>query len=205
MRYLKMFGLAALAAALMASAVVGTASATTIETEAGVPLGSGTSITAVAEGRTELHPPIGSIWCPESHVGGKTTNAGGGGINVIGNIESLSFTGCNATVTPIKDGNGRYGSLAVSWTSGSNGTLYGTGQEVTVVYLGFHCIFRTTNTKLGTVTGSATTGGDATLDIEAMIPRTSGSSGAFCGAVGTAAQWTGSYKVLLPTPLNITY
>jgi len=192
MKYVKTFGLAALAAALMAFFAVGTASATIIEKEAGTALPSGTSITAESEGKTELHPPIGSINCLKSHVGGKTTNAGGVGVNVTGNIESLSFTECNATVNVLANG-----TLTVAHTSGSNGTLSSTGAEVTVVYLGFHCIFRTNNTSLGTVTG----GTNATLDISATIPRTGGSSGAFCGS---NAAWTGSYKVTTPSPLNIT-
>ena len=192
MKYVKMFGLAALAAALMAFAAVGTASATTIESEAGVPLGSGTTITANSEGTTTLHPPIGSIECEESHVGGKTTNAGGAGVNVTGNIEALSWSKCNATVNVLAKG-----TLSVAATSGSNGTLSSTGAEVTVEYLGFHCIFKTNSTSLGTVTG----GSPATLDISATIPRTGGRSGAFCGST---AQWTGSYAVSNPSTLNIT-
>ncbi len=192
MKHLKMFGLAALAAALMAFVAVGTASATIIENGGGK-LATGALITAESEGTTELHPPIGSINCKKSHVEGKTSNEGGGtGVNVTGNIEALSFSECNATVTVLQKG-----TLSIAWTSGSNGTLSGTGQQVTVVYLGFHCIFSTNNTKLGTVTGGTT----ATLDIEATIPRTGGSSGAFCGST---AQWTGSYSVSTPDTLNVT-
>jgi len=200
MKYLKMFGLAALAAALMAFFAVGTASATVLEKEAGKPLPAGTLITAESEGKTELHPPFGSINCTKSHVGGKTLNEGGAGVDVEGTVEALSFSECNATVTPLKV-NGDYGNLRIASNGNGNGTLYGTNQEVTVVYLGLHCIFKTNNTKLGTVTGSTSATTDATLDIEATIPRTSGSSGAFCGS---EAQWTGSYKVTTPTPLYVT-
>jgi len=191
MKYLKMFGLAALAAALMAFFAVGTASATIIENGA-EKLKTGTSITAESEGTTELHPPFGSINCSESHVGGKTTNEGGSGVNVNGEITALSFSKCNATVTVLKKG-----TLSIAHSSGSNGTLTGSGQEVTVSYLGTHCIFSTNNTKLGTVKGGTT----ATLDIEATIPRTGGSSGAFCGST---AQWTGSYSVTNPDTLLVT-
>jgi hypothetical protein len=195
MKYVKMFGLAALAAALMAFAAVGTASATTLDDSEGA-MTVGESITAAAEGTTELHPPIGSINCKASHVGGKITNAGGAGVNVSGSIEGLSFTECNAKVVVLANG-----SLSIASSGGSNGTLFGTGNEVTVEYLGFHCIFKTNNTSLGTLTGSTTTGGAATLDISANIPRTGGRSGAFCG---TAAAWTGSYAVSTPNPLNVT-
>ena len=191
MKYLKMFGLAALAAALMAFFAVGTASATILEDDS-QKLSTNSLITAESEGTTELHPPFGSINCKKSHVGGKTTNEGGAGVNVSGDITALSWGECNATVTVLQKG-----TLSIAHTSGSNGTLSGTGQQVTVVYLGFHCIFSTNNTKLGTVTGGTT----ATLDIEATIPRTGGNSGAFCG---TTAQWTGSYSVSTPDTLKVT-
>jgi hypothetical protein len=197
MKHLKMFGLAALAAALMAFFAVGTASAAILESPEGTQLNSGTSISSKSEGTTELHPPFGSINCTSSSVGGKTTNNGGSGENVNGTIETLTFSGCNATVTPLPKG-GPHGTLSIA----SNGTLTGTGNEVTVSYLGFHCIFKTNNTKLGTVTDSTDTKGKAaTLDIEATIPRTGGTSGAFCGST---AQWTGSYEVTSPNPLYIT-
>jgi hypothetical protein len=200
MKYLKMFGLAALAAALMAFAAVGTASATTLESPAGTQLKKGTFITAESEGTTELHPPFGSINCKKSHISGTTITDGGHPGDVEGTVESLSFTECNATVTPLKV-EGDYGTLRIASNGNGSGTLYGTNQEVTVVYLGFHCIFKTNNTKLGTVTGSGATGSNATLDIEATIPRTGGSSGSFCGK---EAQWTGSYKVTNPNPLYVT-
>ena len=195
MKYVKMFGLAALAAALMAFAAVGTASATTLDDAEGA-MGVGDTIAAESEGTTELHPPIGSIKCEESQVGGEITNAGGEGVNVSGNITALSWSKCNATVTVLAKG-----TLSVSSSGSNNGALSSTGAQVTVSYLGFHCIFTTNNTALGTVTGSANTGGNATLDIKATIPRTGGSSGAFCGST---AAWTGSYKVTTPGTLNIT-
>jgi len=70
-----------------------------------------------------------------------------------------------------------------------SGTLTSSGSEVTVEFLGFHCIFKTSSTDIGTLTAN---GGNATFDIAATIPRTGGRSGAFCGST---AQWTGSYSV----------
>lgn len=183
MKYLKMFGLAALAAALMAFAAVGTASAATLDDANGT-LGNGATITAESEGTTILHPAIGDIECEQSHVGGKITEAH----VVTGEITALSWSKCNATVTVLKKGH---------LTVDGKGVLTGTGQEVTVEYLGFHCIFSTNGTKLGTVTS----GSPAKLDIEATIPRTGGESGAFCGST---AQWTGSYKVTSPSTLTVT-
>jgi hypothetical protein len=83
-------------------------------------------------------------------------------------------------------------------TSNGNGTATSTGTRVTVVYFGFHCIFETNKTDVGTLTGSNNTKGKATGDISATIPRVGGSSGAFCGS---SAPLTGS--VVINTPSNI--
>jgi len=192
MRYLKTFGLTALAAALMALFAVGTASATIIESEGGA-LPAGTSITAESEGKVRLDAQIGTIECNKSHLGGKSTNAGGAAVNVTFNVESLSWSECNATVTVLNKG-----TLSIAHSSGSNGTLFGSDQEVTVVFDGFHCIFSTKNTNLGTVTG----GTNATLHISGTLQRAIGSgSGVFCGQT---APWTGSYKVTTPSPFRVT-
>ena len=194
---IRTFGLAALAAALMALVVAGSASATTLTGASGT-LPSGTTIAAENEGTVTLHPPIGDIECTKSAVSGKTTNAGSSTETVKGNIESLSFTSCNATVTVLTKG-----TLEVhtrETTANNNGTLTSSGTEVTVEFAGFHCIFKTSSTDIGTVTGSANTKSNATFDISAKIPRTGGRSGAFCG---TEAEWTGSYKITNPTTLNV--
>jgi len=198
MKYLKMTGLAALAAALMAMAFAGSASATALTGAGGAVLGSGTTITSEAQTSVILHPPFGEIICKKSNVSGKTTNAGGAAETVKGNIETLDFSECNATVTTLANG-----SLEVHTekeAANNNGTLTSSGSEVTVEYFGTHCIFKTTNTDIGVVTGSTTTGGNAVFDIAATIPRTGGRSGAFCGST---AQWTGSYKVTSPSTLNV--
>jgi len=212
MKYLKMLGLAAIsAAALTALFGAGSASATTLTGTGctGTPSNHcavGTTITSQAEGMTILHPPFGEIKCEESTVSGKTTTTGGETETVKGNIESLTFTKCNATVTPITNG-GTYGTLEIHTekeAANNNGTLTSSGSEVTVEYFGTHCIFKTggtTPTDIGVVTGAATTKTEhATFDISATIPRTGGRSGAFCGST---AQWTGSYTVTSPKNLNV--
>lgn len=185
MKYLKIFGLAALAAALMAFAAVGTASAATLEDAGGV-MEVNDKIEAESS-HTVLHPPIGTITCAKSTVSGKITEA-----HVVkGSVETLTFSSCNATVTVLKKG-----TLTINGSS----VLTGSGQEVTIVFSGFHCIFETSGTKLGTVTNSSKTGGHAVLDIEATIPRSGGNSGAFCGST---AEWTGNYTVTNPSTLNV--
>ena len=195
MKFLKMPVFAAVTAALMVLVLAATASATTLTGSGGSTLGSGTELKAENEGTLTLHPPIGDIECKKSSLGGKTTNAGGAGVEVEASIESLSFSECNATVTVLAKG-----SLKIKGTSGNNGSLTSSGNEVTVEFAGFHCIFKTSSTTLGTLTGSATTSSNATLDISATIPRTGGRSGAFCGST---ASWTGSYKFTAPSTLNI--
>jgi hypothetical protein len=202
MKYLKMLGLAAIsAAALTALFGAGSASATTLTGTGctGTPSNHcavGTTITSEAEGMTILHPPFGTIECEASTVSGKTTTTGGASETVKGNIETLDFSKCNATVTTLANG-----SLEVHSAGNSNGTLTSTGSEVTVEYFGTHCIFKTSNTDIGLLTGSTTTKTEhATFDISATIPRTGGRSGAFCGST---AQWTGSYKVTSPTKLIV--
>jgi hypothetical protein len=206
---LKSFALAAVMAAAFMALAASTASATELTNGSGEMITAGTAITSSAEGTTTLHPPFGDIECKKSTVEGSTTNTGGAAETVNGKIKEeepkpgevihgLSFTECNATVTILKSG-----SLEIHTRTGSadnNGTLTSSGTEVTVEFIGTHCIFKTSSTDIGTLTGSTNTGGNATLDIEATIPRTGGRSGAFCGST---AQWTGSYKVTSPAALNV--
>jgi hypothetical protein len=214
MKYLKMLGLAAIAAgALMAFAGAGTASATelTCTEPAGtkVMCPAGTKIESSSEGHAVLDSIIGKIEC-NSKVSGKTGNTGSSTETVSGTIEVLEFTGCTTAtvhvlkkgtleihtqITTINDGGSPPVITEVTDGVNGNGTLTSTGAEVTVETSGFHCIFTTNATKIGTVTGSTTTKATATLDISATIPRTGGRSGAFCGA---SAPWTGSYSVTSP-------
>jgi len=195
---LRTFSTAILAASALMVFGVSTSSATELIGAGGATLGVETEIKAENEGKVVLDPPFGAIECSVSNVAGKITNAGSSTTTVVGNIETLTFTSCNATVTVLKKG-----TLEVHTQSESpnnNGTLTSSGAEVTVQFLGTHCIFSTNNTDLGTLTGSTTTGSNATLDISATIPRTGGSSGAFCGST---AAWTGAYKVTSPATLNV--
>lgn len=200
MKYIKMLGLAAVAAAaLMAFVGASTASATILTGEGGTKLGENTEIHAVNEGNVVLTTEFLNITCSSSTVAGKTTNAGGGsGVAVTGNVETLTFTSCNCPVTVLKRG-----TLAVNWTSGSNGSVTSSGAEVTVncstIFGTVHCIYTTNNTSLGTVTGSATTGKTATMDIaSADIPRETTSS--LCDKT---ANWDAKYEVTAPDVLNI--
>lgn len=204
MKYVKMLGLLAMAAAAV-MAFVGSASAATLTSPTGTVLGTGTVIKAAAEGVTKLDGSV-DVACNESHVEGTVTNAGGGvpTQTVEGNITKLEFTGCAKDTVNVLAG----GSLSIHSLGNGNGTLTSTGAIVTVqlhrTLLGFpittHCIYVTNNTHIGTVTGSHNTAsGTATLDIDsALIPQEPTD-----GACGENAEWTGSYEVTEPDPLYI--
>ncbi len=201
MKYLKIMGLAAIAAAALmafASSASATALYNSTTHNATTKLGVGASLKAEAESTVTLHPPIGDITCTSSVAEGTVSNAGGSGVNVEGSLSKLTFSGCNATVTVLKPGK-----LVAAFSSGTNAALTSKEAEVTVEFGGFHCIFNTgtTGTAIGTLTGSTATASTATFDISAKIPRTGGRSGAFCGST---AEWTGSYKVVTPDKLDAT-
>jgi hypothetical protein len=192
MKYVKILGLAAMAlAALMAMA--GTASATTLTSPKGSTYTS--NIVATSEGNvtlTSVFGGFGAVTCSHSEVIGKVEKHGTG-VTVSGKISSLTFTGCTGgeVTSPVATP----GSLEIHNISGSpNGLLTSSGAEIIIHKTAFGtCTFKTgTGTSLGTLTGSTTTGGNATLDISAVIPSACGN--------GT---WEGSYKVLSPAFLDV--
>jgi hypothetical protein len=206
MKYVKMLGLAAVAAAaLLAFVGAGSASATqlTCTESEGVkvfcPVGA--EIHSEAEGTIELHPPIGSINCKKATGFGSLTDAGSSTTTPSGTPALTTISECNATVTVLQKG-----SLEVHTKNAgadNDGLFTSKGTRVTIVYLGFHCIFETnpaTGTSVGTLTGSSTTKGTPTLDLAATVPRVGGSSGAFCGST---AQMTGAISVTKPDWMDI--
>ncbi len=189
MKYVKILGLLAVAAAAL-MAFAGTASATSVTTTTGgaasTPGNGGTNppaIHAVNEGgHVVLANAIANIECSSTSEGSVTAH--GAGKEASGPLSKLEFTGCtnswHVTVTAA-------GSLSVAWTSGHNGTAKSTGAKVTTTRLGVTCNYETNATDIGTVTG----GSPATLDISASIPIAAGSSG-LCGSGN--AKWSGSYS-----------
>lgn len=153
------------------------------------------NITAEAEGgHVVLHNPTATIECGSKlesavEVNGEEEKAGGA-------IKSLSFTSCTSSwdVTTVTGG-----SLWVEQTGGGNGKVFSNGATIQAVstILGITCRYKTSETQIGTLTGSATSESKATLDLSASIPFHSGS--VFCGTSATAL--TGSYLVTAPAPL----
>ena len=78
----------------------------------------------------------------------------------------------------------------------ANGIVTGTGQEITTVCSGLHCIWTTNATRLGLLLGGAV----AAFAVNATIPRTGGMGGVLCGA---NAVWSGSYKITAPAKLSV--
>ncbi len=191
MRYVKILGLLAVTAAAM-MAFAASASATTVTGPTLKTDGSASTLVeretpvihAVSEGHVELHNGIINIKC-ESTVEGKV-EVHGSGITAEGKLSVLNFFNCTDNwVVDVE----KTGSLIVHYTSGSNGTLTSTGARVTATRFGLSCIYETTATHIGTVTGEKGANGEATLDISANIPRVGGSF--LCG--GATAAWTGAY------------
>jgi hypothetical protein len=195
MKYLKMLGLLAVAAAAL-MAFAGTAAATTATSPKGTAY---TGTYKAVAGLTQLHGPFVTVACGSSTVEGKIEQHGTG-VTTKGPITYLNFTECNYSVTVIKSGSLEAHATAVKGTD-ADGTVTSTGFEVRIHTSVGECIFTTSGTDIGTgsLTSTTTTGGNAVLDVKsASIPRTGGSF--FCGSSGT---WTGSYKVVTPSTLYI--
>ena len=197
MKYVKMLGLLAVAAAAL-MAFAGTASATTLTSPAGTTYTG--EIHAVSIGHAVLHSSgISTVECSSTIAG--TVESHGKGVTAKGKLSSLTFTGCTGsnTVTEVP----KKGELEIHWISGtSNGTVTASNQEVVVFNspLNGTCIYTTSNTNIGTLFGgnpahlTTPTGG-------AVITRSGGSLGAFCGSTGT---WTATYEVTTPKPLLVS-
>jgi hypothetical protein len=192
MKYLKILGLAAVAAMAMTAFTAGSASATTLEV-GGVKKTTNTAITASLQSGSSavLSRTDGSFanTCTASHVDGETTVNTGAAVS--GPIKTLTFTNCTRPVSVHNPG-----SLSVTHTSGTNGTVSSSGAVVTV-----GSPFGTLNcqtgasTHLGTLTGTGNLAAHATLAIDAVIN---------CGFLVPSAVWKGTYVVTTPTGLGVT-
>ncbi len=190
MRYIKMLGLAAVAAtAFMAFAA--TAPATVLEGSGGA-LAKGTKIEMTGTNAV-LKAGFATIECGHSEADWTTANSGGASETVEGNINSLSFTECNATVNVLKKGK-----LIIHHTSGSNGTFTSQGVEVTVATSGVSCTY---GTPTDHESGVSTTGWLLRLLWHETVKWTRISGGFLCANPATL---TITYTVTSPNPLYIT-
>jgi hypothetical protein len=188
MKYVKMPGLLAVAAAAL-MALAGTAAATVVTSPPGT-VYTGT-ITATSEGYLTQHNAVGTISC-HSHISGRVERHTGGGATTAGSkISTLDFTGCTNGEVHTSGVVAKPGELEIHKLANGNGTLTSKGAEISVTMFGFNCIY---GTGAGRDIGEVTPGEHGTLDIKAEFPRVGGSF--FCGA---SWNWTGSYKFTTPT------
>ena len=199
MKYLKMLGLAVVAAmALMAMAGAGTASATvlckTTSTPCNSVYGKGTVIRPTLTGSNVLETLEGSTLttCVGTSIKTVIENPGGATATVFGPNTELVATGCTNQTFTLKSG-----SLEIHHIAGTdNGTVTGLVAEVTVVVFGgTSCTYGAgTGTDIGTLIG----GESPVIKVNGIVKKTAG--GFICPA---ETRWTGEYKVTEPTPIYV--
>jgi hypothetical protein len=200
MKYMKMLGLFAMAAAAL-MAFAGAASATELYSGATTQkvgtildfsLKSGTSALW-----KETSPPSGEgntlDTCTSSTVTTEITNAGSATTTTTGRNTGITWSGCTWPTTTTK-----LGRLEVHWTSGVNGTITADteiGVKMNTFFFG-ECIYGpTAGTTLGTVAG----GNPATFTANAVTEKLAESNFA-CPAT---ALWTGTYVSTSPAQLEV--
>ncbi|HEX6781142.1 MAG TPA: hypothetical protein VF125_03830 [Solirubrobacterales bacterium] len=190
MKYVKILGLAAVAAMAM-MAFAGSASATTLEV-GGVAQNKSVTIEAsIAAGGSAILKDTNNATvdtCTGSVVKGSTSSPFSAE-KVTGAVSSLTFTGCSHKTTVLKPGK-----LYITWEGGTNGDVFSEEAEVTVesTIFGASCIAKTgTGTTIGTLDGVAS--GHATMTINGVIPM------GLCGD----AIWSGNYTVTSPAGLGV--
>jgi len=153
--------------------------------------GKGTTIEASLRAGTKsvLDAPFGSIECSESSLKGEVTAGGGEGEAAHGTLTAWSLSSCNATVSILKRG-----VFTIKSPKAGSGTLMLEGFEITVSYLGTHCIFSES------MSVPLKGGGMSSIGTSATAPRTGGGSGVFCGST---VPWTVDYTVTAPEPLYV--
>lgn len=191
-------GIAAIAAAFL-TAFVGTATASVVTSPAGTTYTGETHWESV--GKLVLHSENApTAFTPECKVTMQINhNSHGSGVTAGGNVTHITWFNCTNGATVVVS---KGGTLEAHALGGGNGTMTSSGNEMTihVPVLNIKCIYTTNNTDIGTLTGSNTTGGTATLDINsATLPRTGGS--AFCG---TGAFSTGFLKISKPDYVDVS-
>ena len=181
MNYAKLAG--ALATGMVAAMLMAaSAAATTVTTTTGGAKATPTIHAVNENGHSRILTPLSNIEC-SSTIEGKVESHGSG-VTASGVISSLLFTNCtngwHVTATT-------NGSLEVHWTSGHNGVLTSSGSKVDTTRFGITCVYDTSSTPIGTITG----GNPATLHIEASLSVNIGESSMLRGTSGF--KWEAQY------------
>jgi len=210
MKYVKILGLAAIAAAaLMAFIGAGTASATvlcsttTTPCTSKWPAGTALEFSIVSGGSAKLVTTDEKTTldtCTGSTVKGSLTNAGSATETASGPVEkaNLTWSGCSFP-TNTTQGAG----LEVHAITGSdNGTVTASGEfRVTINTVLFgSCVYGVTaGTDLGTLTGTTPTRTDGVFDANAIASKLTGSEAA-CPAT---SKWTAEYTMTKPANTDL--
>ncbi|MGN6276953.1 MAG: hypothetical protein ACTHNP_13635 [Solirubrobacterales bacterium] len=178
MKYLKMFGLAAVAAAaLMALAGAGTASATVLCHSTSTPCAEKWGLGTTLE--FTVRPGTSGVWtetggatvatCPEGEIKGNVARVGSETSTVELSVERFVWKSCIHTETL------ENGILEIHGIAGTdNGTVTASGFKFTTVVNGIDCVYGfPTATTLGTLTPNAE--GHAVLDINTTMVKREGS------------------------------
>jgi hypothetical protein len=204
MKYVKMLGLAVIAAmALAAFLGAGSASASVLcentpaaGTDCTNPVKLNTVIDFSLEKGTSalLKGPFNEViaTCTESTVKGKLEAQGSTSETVKAKTEALTFTSCNHPITVTA-----LGTIEVHHITGSDaGTVTDTGTTVVIheVPLFGSCEYSTNATDIGKLTGRSETGAAPTFDIGASIKSENGCP------TGT---WSGSYEYTGTTTFDV--
>jgi hypothetical protein len=194
MKYMKMLGLAAVAAmALMGLA--GTASATILESGS-TPLGNDATIKASLSGSSILRSGETTLnTCTGGQFTTTVTDPGGATKTVKGTNTTIDFENCASTVHTESAG-----TLEVHHIAGTNdGTLIASGAVIGNTIFGTNCLYQSgTGKHLGTLNGA--TEGDATIHINITVTEAEPKK-FICP---DTANWTASFLVTSPTPLQVT-
>lgn len=173
MRHLKMF---LIAAAAMATAMIFASPA--FATSATSPAGTVYTgpLAGTSEGHVQWHTAVTTVECNGSLEG--IIEEHGATVTGKGEATNFTYTNCTGSITieTLKKG-----TMEIHAAGKGVGTITSTGTRGRAILhsFGIECIYETNNTDLGVVTDSSLTGGKATLDLSATIPRVGGSF--FCG------------------------
>jgi hypothetical protein len=137
-------------------------------------------LAGTSEGKVIWHTSIMSFECNFSMEG--IIEVHGAGLTGQGQATNYTYKECNSniTISTLK-----HGTLEIHSAGKGLGTITssGTQGQAKLHSFGIECIYGTNNTDLGVVTDSSITGGPATIDLSATIPRIGGS--ALCGSTAT--------------------
>jgi hypothetical protein len=200
MKYVKTLG-PLIVAVVALTALAASATATTYTSPTGTAL---TGLTATA-GATSIDGSFVTVTCSSSHIASSITSQGASQ-TAKGNVTALSFSNCNYPVHVQEFGTQETHAIRKQVFPHETcydflycqGTMTSSGAKVEITTSVGACVFTTSSTTIGTVTGTDITGGNAKYDVQATIPRTGGSF--LCGSTGT---WTGSYSVTSPATVWI--